>query len=212
MRNELGKSYGLLVVEARDGSDRWGQIIWRCRCACGTIVHVPSRNLRRMTRDGSCGCASPVQRSVAATKHGLVKTIEYRAWSNMIDRCENKNNKSYPDYGGRGVKIARRWRASFSVFLDDITREIGLKPSSDHSLDRVDNSKGYRPGNVRWATRIEQARNKRTTLRLTVNGETLTLIEWSERVGVKYRTIRLRLESGWSPELALSPPRSKRST
>lgn len=90
----------------------------------------------------------------------MTRTPEHRAWRKARDRCCNPSDRNYPDYGGRGLSMCQEWRDSFLAFY----HHIGPRPSPDHSLDRIDNDRGYEPGNVRWATRAQQARNRRATL------------------------------------------------
>lgn len=119
----------------------------------------------------------------------------------MVDRCENPQNKAFSHYGGRGIAVCARWR-SFKDFLTD----AGSRPSPKHSIDRIDNDRGYEPGNVRWATQKEQTRNTRANKLLTFNGETLCMSEWAERTGIGSPTIRTRLVLGWSVADALTRP------
>jgi len=109
-------------------------------------------------------------------------------------------------YAGRGITVCDRWRDSFVAFYED----MGPKPSPAHSLDRIDNDKGYEPGNCRWATRTEQMRNTRANRWITFAGETLTLADWSERLGIHKETLTRRLET-WSVEEAMTRPVRGRS-
>lgn len=145
-----------------------------------------SRGLRTIERHGRC-------------PRGQAQPPEYSAWAQMLQRCENKGNPSYCNYGGRGISVCDRWR-SFSQFLAD----VGARPSAKHSIDRINNDGNYEPGNVRWATRSEQNRNHRRLRMLTLNGETHCVVEWAERTGLPERTIRSRLQLGWSALDALT--------
>jgi len=103
----------------------------------------------------------------------------------MIGRCYRPRNHRYAWYGGRGIRVCDRWRTSFEAFLAD----VGPRPTPRHSLDRIDNDGDYEPGNVRWATSFEQSRNRRNVKLYTHDGETLTLSEWADRVGLPYSTL-----------------------
>lgn len=126
-------------------------------------------------------------------------TPEYRAWQAMIRRCHDDHAKDFPRYGGRGIRVCDAWRVSFTAFL----AEIGRKPSPSHSVDRIDGVRGYEPGNVRWATSKEQARNRRSNRNLTVGGVTKTLAEWAELAGIRRDTLARRIIRGWSVEDAV---------
>lgn len=130
------------------------------------------------------------------------KTPEYRAWSKIKERCFKPHHPSYTDYGGRGISMCARWRGSFPAFLAD----VGPRPSPAHSIDRIDNDGHYEPGNCRWATRSQQVRNSRHARRLTFGGETRTICEWADRLGLKLNTITDRLRKGWQVEEALGRP------
>lgn len=138
-------------------------------------------------------------------KHGLTGTPEHRAWCNMMGRCYSTKpgDRSYALYQGAGVRACERWH-TFENFLSD----MGAKPSPKHSLDRFPNAGGnYEPGNCRWATPKEQARNWKTRNRiLTYAGESMPLSAWAERLGVAREMIRDRLATGWSVERALTTP------
>lgn len=131
-------------------------------------------------------------------KHGLCNTQTYRAWTQLIQRCTNDNLKCWKNYGGRGISYDPAW-ADFRVFLAD----MGECPP-EMSLDRIDNDRGYGPGNCRWASRTEQATNRRTVVFLTHDNQTFSVAEWARRTGIKAPTIRNRLKQGWTISEALT--------
>lgn len=141
---------------------------------------------------------------MARTKHGesITKTAEYNAWLSMKNRCYRKGNKAYHVYGGRGIKVCSRWRRNYSRFLED----MGRRPSAQHSLDRIDNDKGYSPENCRWATKREQNINKRDVRLLTIDGITKCVTEWSETSGIPKGSIFNRLRRGWPVKDAVFVP------
>ena len=138
-------------------------------------------------------------------KHGhtanMTKTPEYRAWNDLKQRCLNPKNKSYHNYGGRGITVCDRWQGEngYNNFIQD----MGPRPEGT-SIDRINNDLGYFPANCRWATQEEQALNKRTNHRLTYNGESLTIKEWSDKLGIPITTIAKRITSGFPIEDVLS--------
>lgn len=203
----IGQRFARWTVVEEVGIRR-GRRWWLCRCFCGTTRELPKHQLiAGVSR--SCGClqrevVSSVRR--AAATHGHARTgkrsSEYLAWRAMINRCCNPSVAAYPDYGGRGITICPRWRDSFSDFLED----VGHRPDAGASLGRIDNDKGYHPGNVRWETKSEQARNRRSNRQLTWNGVSALLIEWAHTTGIKRTTIMQRLARGWSTDRTLSTP------
>lgn len=170
---------------------------WRCVCDCGNTVEARGYDLRRGHKK-SCGC-------LFYLRSGSAYSREYAAWRNAKDRCNNERNHAYDRYGGRGIKMYPQWENSFSDFYD----YIGPKPSPKHSLDRIDNSKGYEPGNVRWATPKQQTTNRRSNRTVTYKGETKTLSEWSQVIGGSKILVSCRLRKGWSEERAVSTPADK---
>jgi len=125
---------------------------------------------------------------------------EFRSWAMMRERCLSLANHAYKDYGGRGIMICERW-SKFENFFTD----MGPKPSRKHSIERIDNNKGYEPGNCKWATALEQANNKRNNVFLTWDGETRTTAEWSRHTGISTQLLWHRLNTlGWSVERALT--------
>lgn len=133
-------------------------------------------------------------------------TTERKTEGRMKNRCFNKNEPHYEDYGGRGITVCERWRDSFPDFLAD----MGPRPSNRHELDRHPNNDGnYEPGNCRWAIRKQQARNRRSNRFVTIGGVTKTLAEWSELSGLSIGTISRRVELGWPEDRWLVPPTRK---
>jgi hypothetical protein len=126
------------------------------------------------------------------------------AWTNMVARCTNPKRPDYRYYGGRGISVCDRWRNSFAAFVED----MGPKPA-DMSIDRIDNSRGYEPGNCRWATRHEQMQNTRATRLLTKDGETHGLNEWARRLGMTHASLQGRLRRGWSVDRTLAQAKRK---
>lgn len=123
------------------------------------------------------------------------------AWDAMIQRCTNPKHPSYKDYGGRGIKVATAF-LMFENFLD----EVGTRPSEKYSLERVKNNKGYIPGNLQWAIRKVQQRNRRTNHMLTYKGRTQSMSAWAEELGKEVGCIASRLRYGWTVEKALASP------
>jgi hypothetical protein len=147
--------------------------------------------------------------SEAKQRHGQARrgrmSSEYKAWAAMHRRCRNPNQQNYEQYGARGVAVADTWsgRGGFERFL----AEIGPKPSPLHSVDRVDGTRGYEPGNVRWATAAEQAVNRSNTRWIEANGERLHVAEWARRLGTSPQNIFTRINRyGWTEERAVTEP------
>lgn len=150
-----GKRFGRLIAVRPNGKSKNRQTTWLCKCDCGkekTIVRSSIVN----GHSRSCGCLFRKSGGDASSRNGK-RCREYAAWAGMIRRCENKKEQSYPNYGGRGIKVCQRWRKSYPDFLLD----MGRRPSPEHSLDRIDVNGNYEPGNVRWATKSQQVLNRR---------------------------------------------------
>jgi hypothetical protein len=161
------------------------------RCECGTARDIRIDQLES-GHSRSCGCA-------VRTLRGMGGSTEYRIWANMRDRCMRKKCPAYRYYGGRGIRICRRWD-SFAAFYED----MGPRPAGK-SLDRIDNDGDYKPGNCRWATVEEQANNKRQNVKLTHRGVTRTLAEWDRHLGLVVGAMHYRVTvAGWSTAKACS--------
>lgn len=140
------------------------------------------------------------------TTHGLSKTREYRVWSNIKNRCLNPKSPAFARYGARGIRIFARWRDDFAAFLSS----VGRSPTARHTIDRINNGRGYIPGNVRWVTYADQNRNYARNIIVELNGEALCVIDWATRLGIKSSTVYERIRRGWSPEKALTTPAMRR--
>ncbi len=136
----------------------------------------------------------------ASQTHGLSGLPEYGIWVNMRLRCGSPRNKSFDNYGGRGIRVCDRWLESFEAFLGD----MGRRPSPKHSIDRIDVNGNYEPGNCRWATRTEQGRNRRNNTRVTFDGREQTISEWAQERGISEGTISARLRHGCPSDVALA--------
>lgn len=203
-----GTRFGRLVIIVSDRSRV------RCRCDCGaTHVEVSKHDLLN-GKTRSCGClmreTSASNLRSTATRHGGYGSLEYSRWSGMNSRCYTESDASYSRYGGSGVTVHESWRGEggFTAFM----LEIGPAPTSEHTIDRIDGSRGYEPGNVRWATKVEQARNRTSNLLITAFGRTQCLAEWSEETGIGRHTIAWRIRNGWLPDDAVTKPANQHAT
>jgi hypothetical protein len=176
-----------------------GNLMYECRCSCGTVRWVSSTALRRGDTQMCASCAAQTVAHGESRREAV--TPEYRAWKEMQARCYNESHPKRHLYGGRGITVADEWRGSdgFRAFL----AHVGRRPSSKHSLDRIRVDGNYEPGNVRWATATEQNRNRRNSRIIVIDGEAALLVEWAERTGVHPKQIWGRLLSGWGDREAV---------
>jgi hypothetical protein len=187
----IGNQYRYLFVLGEVKSPRGERLAW-CRCTCDRELAVRPGHLGMIA---SCGCMKGKLCSASSTKHGASKSPEYIIYTSMIARCCNQNNKSYKDYGERGIKVCGRWRhgengkSGFECFIED----VGARPSTKHSLERRENDGHYDPDNCEWATRQQQCRNTRRTKRVIYNNTMMSLTEACERAGISYGMVQHRL-------------------
>jgi hypothetical protein len=163
MIDVTGQVFGRLTAIERVKIRGRKEIYWRCQCSCGKLTEVMAQNLRE-GKIQSCGClkAERVSARLSTHRHSRVgarqkPSSEYKTWCGMRDRCNRASHIAYRNYGGRGIRVCPEWEASFAAFL----AHIGPKPTPAHTVDRINVDGNYEPGNVRWATRKEQAANKR---------------------------------------------------
>jgi len=165
----------------------------RCLCECGTKRAVRLNHLTGGATK-SCGCVASEVTAARNRTHGKTHTAIYRVWFDIRRRCHDPRVEGYKWYGGRGVRMHRPWH-TFEVFDRYITRYLGERPEGG-SVDRIDTLKGYQPGNIRWATAKEQARNTRRTLWVEWEGRKMALAEWAERMDFNYKTTWARYNKG----------------
>lgn len=189
--NLAGQKFGSWTVIERTISNVGGKVHWLCRCKCGVEKEIITGNL---INNKSTQCKDCYQ-----LIHGRHGTSEYNIWQGLKSRCQVPTDPAYPSYGGRGITVCERWMA-FENFYED----MGNRPSKEYSLDRVDNNGPYSKDNCRWATRKQQARNRRTTLRVWFNGEEKPLKEWAEIFEINYHTLWSRIKNGWPTDKAIT--------
>lgn len=196
-----GHKYGKLSVIKPVGKNKHGKVLWLCKCECGNETITSSNSLRR-GHTISCGCAHLEKIAKGNPKHGLTNAKLYPVWVMMKDRCMNSNNKEYKNYGGRGVTVCNEWKNNFQAFYDWAMTNGYVEGLS---IDRIDNNGNYEPSNCRWATRREQQLNTTRNKRITYNGKTQTLTEWSEELNVRFNKLWERLyKLNWSVERAFT--------
>lgn len=186
-----GKRFGRLLALRDIGRCASGDRKWNFRCDCGTEFAASGYDVRR-GKIVTCPACSAQRTREASLRHGMTHSAEFRIWTGMLTRTTNANARSFPDYGGRGIRVCERWRDSFEAFYAD----MGPRPSAKHSVERRDNDGHYEPNNCYWATREQQGRNKRNNVRITIDGVTRTLAEWAELAGLTYETLYQRHLAG----------------
>ena len=184
--------------------------MWKCKCDCGNIKTV-SRGHLTHGHTKSCGCLEQKQQEAFKTinlTHGLTGTKAYKTWCFIKNRCYNKKDQNYQHYGEKGIRLAYEWEYDPQSFCDYV---MGLDGYDDpkKSLDRIDGTKGYCKGNLRWSTTIEQQNNKCNNHYVTVDGIRKSVTRWAEENGIDHRTAYARIKLGWSEESAVTVPTRK---
>lgn len=198
-----GRKFGRLMVLER-APNRAKHVCWECVCDCGNVLAVQGQYLRT-GRTKSCGC---LQRELVALRnitHNMSDHPLFQVWSDMLKRCTNQKCAAYPNYGGRGITVCDRWLDSPANFIED----MGPRPDG-YSIDRIDVNGNYEPDNCEWASDEQQIRNRRITVYLTYEGETLTMAEWSEKTGIPYGRLQARRAAGLSDVDIITLPKGFR--
>lgn len=205
----IGQRFGRLTVIAEAPRKPTSRHLrrWVCSCDCGGSTVSFTHTLKR-GRAKSCGCLR-IEKLVSVNRlddkpaHNMSKSATYRTWCSIKQRCLNPNNSRWMSYGGAGITICDRWRDSFDAFYED----MGDRPSRDHSIDRIDNGKGYSPDNCRWATRSEQQINsgKKGQIYVQIGGRKMTVRQIADAAGIGRGAVLLRLSKGLTGEALLAP-------
>jgi hypothetical protein len=177
-----------------------------CLCVCGrATTHRVSQMKSGLIR--SCGCLQREIAKICNTTHGLSTAPEYKAWADLLQRCDNPNEPAYEDYGLRGISYCGRWKKFENFFAD-----MGQRPGPSYSIERDDVNGNYEPSNCRWATKKEQANNTRANRMITIGDKIDTLANWCRHFEVNYSTVKARLyKHGWDSIRALTTPIKTRS-
>lgn len=193
-----GERYGKLVALYPVYSDK-GQWVWMFQCDCGKQKEIKTNSVR-VGSVKSCGCTF--------RKHGETKTRLYNIWVDMRQRCKKDGKPEHDNWGNRGITVCDEWNDY--ITFRDWSLQNGY--SDELTIDRIDNNKGYYPGNCRWATYSEQAKNTRKSRLIEMDGESHTVKDWCEKLQIvspctAYRRVR---QYGWSYEKALTTPATPR--
>lgn len=203
--NLIGKTFAYLTVIKEVGVNEEGSVVWLCECVCGNKHEVTSKYLLN-GEVTSCGCRRREilkKQSQSSKTHGMSDCRIYSIWRAMKDRCNNPNNKSYEIYGGKGVTVCEEW----NVFENFYRWSIDNGYNNDLTIDRINSNGNYEPVNCRWVNRKIQGNNTSRNHCLTYKGETKTMSEWAEIFGIKYTTLRGRINNyHWTVEKALETP------
>lgn len=191
-----GKTFGKLTVIGQTGETKYGNRVWKCVCECGNYTDAFTAELNSGHKQ-TCGNHS---RSVGFVSKS---TRLYRTWQNMKNRCYWEKDKSFRNYGGRGIRVCEEWKNSFSNFREWALRS-GYKDNL--TIDRINTNGDYSPENCRWATIKQQENNKRNNHRLEFNGITKTISEWAEALDIPKQALSNRIKAGWPVEEALTRP------
>lgn len=207
-----GKKFGRLTVLNKAGSGKNKSLLWNCVCDCGREVVIDGLYLRSGDTK-SCGCYRKECASKRMSTHKMSKTRLYRVWAGVKNRCYNENASNYKYYGAKGITMCDEWKDSFESFRNWAIASgynENARPQ-ECTLDRIDNNSGYSPNNCRWANHQEQCNNQSSNKIIAFNGESHSMSEWADVIGMEYTTLRARIRRGMSISEALTKPVRSRS-
>jgi len=196
-----GRKFGRLSVIGRHPQNAKNKSpMWECVCGCGSETIVSGTHLRG-GHTQSCGCKGREALAGRSCTHKMSKSVEHNTWSKIKARCHNPTDKCFRYYGARGISVCDRWRFSFENFFAD----MGLRPRGT-TIDRIDNDGNYEPSNCRWATKTQQARNKRRSLRFEWDGALMQINDICDKVGIPRGLVYQRVRAGWDHYRAFTQP------
>ena len=199
MKSIIEKESHLTFIEFTSEKNRYGKRKASFKCRCGKIKEIDYYSVIT-NRILSCGCINK-----GNTSHGNYRTPEYNSWADMLQRCNNINNKNYKNYGARGIVVCDSWKV-FENFLND----MGKKPDTSYTIERIKNNEGYNKENCKWATRKEQGNNRRNNKFITIEGRTQTLQQWADENKISEKVVRDRLKLKWNIKDAIFTPKLER--
>lgn len=196
MKYYIGQTIDQITIKEKIRENK--RTKYKCLCSCGKECTKESSQLTQsICRCVDCGNSSSSLKRRTTFEHK--GTSEYRAWSNMKNRCTNPKYELYHRYGGRGITVCDEWVNSFETFLKD----MGKKPSKQHSIDRINNDLGYSKDNCKWATKKEQSNNTKNTKMVELNGILKPLSYWCDTMNLNKSTILKRISTGMNPQDAI---------
>ena len=210
VKSKIGERYGSLIVIGISKIPNDCQTYVKCRCDCGNFVDIlPNHLFKENKGRKSCGCLKSKNKMLQSSKSTSAGNFKdgramhplYGTWLQMLNRCENPNQKHYDRYGGRGIKVCEEWH-DFWKFVE-WSDSVGGKPDG-YTIDRINNDGNYEPSNCRWANWETQTSNKSSNRFIEFNGKTQTIHQWSVELGIHHQTLTTRINRGWSIERALT--------
>lgn len=194
MKDLTRNKFGRLTAIKPNGKNKYGHVLWLCRCECGNEKTINANSLTS-GKTKSCGCLNTEKHKTHPNRktHGMTGTRLNRIWKRMKSRCTNEKLKDYPLYGGRGISVCDEWKNSFQAFYD---WSMSHGYSDELTIDRIDVNGNYEPSNCRWITVKEQNNNRRNNRLININGEIKTASQWIECTKINRTEFYNRLRNG----------------